>query len=330
VLRKLVAQLKVSVVAHGYCFDGLTSAALFTKLRQSLSDDDFVFSYRSCGYSPSLKTVPDKWLSGDENAIVDFRYAPSKRLHWYFDHHVTAFGSEKERARSHLDDGHMFYEPTYTSCAKLIADRARDHFDVDLSSLDGLIGWADRIDSANFASPEEAINRSDPVMQLASVIENHGDTTFYRTMVPRLLTEPLSAIVRSDEIQDRWAPLSVEYQAVIARIGEACELRGEVVYADLHAHQLPGSGKFVSYALFPNARYSVTLLRTKRHFKVSVGYNPWSQKSRKHDIAAICSRYGGGGHPMVGAVAIGLDRAEHAIALAVKITEELNGTPPTD
>lgn len=329
-LQEPVAQRRVLIAAHGYCFDGMTSAALFTKLRQSLNDDQLSFAYRSCGYSPKLKSVPDRWLKGDENAIVDFKYAATKRLHWYFDHHVTAFDSERQLKRTHLDDGHLFYDPHYTSCAKLIADRALDHFGVDLSAQAELIEWADRIDSANFESPDEAIARNHPIMQFASVVERHGNTEFYQKMVPRLIREPLSAIVQSDEVQDRWAPIAVEHQGVLRRIREACELRGEVVFADLHEHELPGSGKFVSYAVFPHARYSVTVLRTPKHFKLSIGYNPWSQKTRKHDIASICARYGGGGHPVVGAVSISLDQVDRVLELATKITEELNGAEPTD
>ena len=36
--------------------------------------------------------------------------------------------------------------------------------------------------------------------------------------------------------------------------------------------------------------------------KVSVGYNTWAKHPREHNIAQICERYGGGGHPVVGAI----------------------------
>jgi nanoRNase/pAp phosphatase (c-di-AMP/oligoRNAs hydrolase) len=68
----------------------------------------------------------------------------------------------------------------------------------------------------------------------------------------------------------------------------------------------------------------VMLTRSKSKCKISVGYNPWSPSPRKHNIAAICERYGGGGHPVVGAVSLAADRVEEARALTRSIAEELN------
>src|SRR5690242_15620913 len=88
----------VTVATHGHCFDGMASAALFTRARRSLRPGaTLVMKYRSCGYGPGMSMIPEEWLDGDENAILDFRYTPSKRLSWYFDHHITGFGSAEER-----------------------------------------------------------------------------------------------------------------------------------------------------------------------------------------------------------------------------------------
>jgi nanoRNase/pAp phosphatase (c-di-AMP/oligoRNAs hydrolase) len=56
---------------------------------------------------------------------------------------------------------------------------------------------------------------------------------------------------------------------------------------------------------------------------LSIGYNPWSPAPRRHDIAAICERHGGGGHPVVGAISLTADRAEEARTLAHSIADEL-------
>jgi hypothetical protein len=65
------------------------------------------------------------------------------------------------------------------------------------------------------------------------------------------------------------------------------------------------------------------LSRSKSKCKISVGYNPWSPIPRTHNIAAICERYGGGGHPVVGAVSLAGDKVTEARALARSIAEEL-------
>jgi c-di-AMP phosphodiesterase-like protein len=83
------------------------------------------------------------------------------------------------------------------------------------------------------------------------------------------------------------------------------------------------AGKFVTYALYPESAYSILLSRSKSKCKISIGYNPWSPVPRRHNIAAICERYGGGGHPVVGAISLLADKLEEAKALVRSIAEEL-------
>src|SRR5690606_22438087 len=99
---------------------------------------------------------------------------------------------------------------------------------------------------------------------------------------------------------------------------------GRVAVVDLHDAPLRSSGKFVAYALAPECVYSVALIRMKQHFKISIGYNPWGPSERDHDIGRICQRFGGGGHPVVGAVSIPLGKLDDARAIVEQVIEELN------
>jgi hypothetical protein len=79
----------------------------------------------------------------------------------------------------------------------------------------------------------------------------------------------------------------------------------------------------VTYALHPESAYSVLLSRSKSKCKISIGYNPWSPVPRRHNIAAICERHGGGGHPVVGAISLEADRVVEARELTRAIAREL-------
>lgn len=317
---------KVVVAAHGHCFDGLVSASMFTHLRRRIDRRSLAFRYRSCGYGPKLRFVPDRWLNGDENAVVDFRYTPSERLTWYFDHHVTAFDSEEQRDEALGRSKRFFFEPTYGSCTKLIVEVGQERYGVDFSRFEDLTTWADRIDSADFESAEHAIDRTHPVMRLAAVVEQRGDAPLLQDLVPKLLdrNSTIEDVAESDEIQQLWRPLEAARQAAHTRIDQALTLRGKVVFVDLHEAPLTASGKFVAYSLVPDCVYSVALIRMKQHYKVSVGYNPWASELRQHDIGTLCQRYGGGGHPVVGAISVSLDKLEEAKAIAGQVIEELN------
>lgn len=334
----------IVVATHGHCFDGMASAALFTRLVRAMrAGAPLELRYRSCGYGPGMSTVPPAWLDGDENAILDFRYTPTKRLTWYFDHHITGFASAEERdtalsrAAETLESPRtpdpdagprVFYDAAYGSCTRLIADVSRERYGIDAGPTGELVAWAEVIDTAGFPTAEAAVSREDPVMQLASVVEHHGDAPFLTSIVPRLMERPVSEVARDQDVQELWRPLARTREAYGTRIERGATVIGRVVMVDLSDAPLEAVGKFMTYAMFRECVYSVTLSRQKQHYKLSVGYNPWCGVPRDRDIAAICKRYDGGGHPAVGAASFPLSALEQARKAAQDIAEELNATEP--
>jgi hypothetical protein len=319
----------VVVATHGHCFDGICSAALFTRLLRHVEGGDLRFSYVGCGYGPGVNGVDPKVLSGDVNAILDFRFSPAPQLTWYFDHHITAFQGEGERAaydaRANLPlpSRHFFHDGAYGSCTKLIADIGARHFGLDPAPTADLVRWADMIDSAAFPSAGFAVARKEPVLQLMTVVEHLGDDGFLTKMIPRLLEEPMEAVAGSPEVVAAYAPLGEQHQAFIEMVRAKGVESGNVVLVDLSDRILDVAGKFVTYALYPQSAYSVILSRSKSKVKLSIGYNPWSPLPRRHNIAAICERYGGGGHPVVGAVSLPADAVTKAQEIARVIAAEL-------
>ncbi len=317
--------MRVVVATHGHCFDGLASAVVFTRLLAALDGSARSCVYRACGYGNGQARADESMLDGDENAILDYRFASSKKLTWFFDHHRTAFQTAEEQRvfEEQKAGGRYFYDPDYSSCTKLIADVAWRHFAVNDAKLDELVHWADLVDSARFESPEHAISREDPVMRMVSVVEHYGDDKFLARLVPELLKKPLLEVARSKSIQDKYKPLGEKQARFVERVKKRGERRGRVVYVDLTETVLDSVGKFVTYALFPDSVYSVVVGLLKSGAKVSVGYNPWSGKPLDTDISAICARHGGGGHPVVGAISFKASEVERARQVASAIADEL-------
>jgi hypothetical protein len=324
---------RVVVATHGHCFDGLCSAVMFTRLyRHVFPEQSAVFAYHGAGYGPGQNGVDPKVLSGDVNAILDFRFSAIPQVKWYFDHHVSAFVTPEDRASYEraAADGHahgqrtMFHDGAYTSATKLIADVGRERFGLDTGPSAELVRWADMIDSAAFPDAKMAVERAEPELQLMTIVEQLGDDAFLTKMVPRLMERPLSEVARSPDIAEAYGPLGKAHIGFVHLVERRAALVGVVVLVDLSDQAIEVAGKFVTYALFPESTYSVMLTRSKTKCKISVGYNPWSPAPRKHNIAAICERYGGGGHPVVGAISLAADRVEEARALARSIADELN------
>jgi len=305
---------------------------MFTRLyRHRFAGAGATFAYHAAGYGPGQNGVDPKLLTGDVNAILDFRYSPLEKLDWYFDHHVSAFVTPADRAdyerralaQEAAGERRFFHDGTYSSATKLIADLGRERFALDPAPTAELVRWADMIDSAAFPSAKMAVDRAEPVLQLMTVVENLGDDAFLARMVPRLLSQPLADVASAPDIVQAYEPLGRAHEAFVTLVEQRARKQGVVVVVDVSDQLIDVAGKFVTYALYPESAYSILLSRSKSKCKISIGYNPWSPVPRRHNIAAICERHGGGGHPVVGAISLTADKLDEAKALVSSIAQEL-------
>src|SRR6185436_9857478 len=150
--------MKLRVLYHGHCFDGVASAATFTRFYREQINQQAQVEYGGLLHRPGNLLFDRDMFDGDENAIVDFKYSPSPKLTWWFDHHQSAFLSTADEA--HYRTGTWptkFYNPDYKSCTKFIADIAREKYGFDQSGLSELIHWADIIDGAQYEDARTAV-----------------------------------------------------------------------------------------------------------------------------------------------------------------------------
>jgi hypothetical protein len=319
----------IVVATHGHCFDGVASAVMFTHLLRTIDGARHRgarFVYKGQAYDPGKNGVdPAIFADAAESAILDFRYTASDALSWYFDHHVSAFPTDRERDHfgKLAENGRGFFDPKAGSCTILVDRISRNTFHVDTSRFEELVRWADMIDTAGFPTPAMAVERTHPEMRLLAVIEQQGDDKLLSDLVGRLLDRPLGEVAADADLAARFAPIDALHKAQVARIRDREHPRGAVVWVDLLDGLVETVTKFVTYADYPELPYSVVASRTEKRCKISVGYNPWSSVPRTHDIARICERHGGGGHPVVGAIALPPD-PDRCRALALEIVEELN------
>ena len=144
--------MKVRVCFHDKCFDGASSAAIFSRFYRERIDSDAEFLYTGMTHKAS-QPFEDGIFDGDENAIVDFKYSSSPLLTWWFDHHQSAFLKPEDAEHFRQDhSGKKFYDPTYKSCTKFLATIASEKFGFDAQPIAELIHWGDIIDGAQFAS----------------------------------------------------------------------------------------------------------------------------------------------------------------------------------
>ena len=315
--------MKLRILYHGNCFDGVSSAAVFTKFyRAKVNADAEIY------YTPTMHRAGNAFdrdqFDGDENAIVDFKYCPDERLTWWFDHHHSAFLSPEDEQHFLADtSGKKFLDTTSKSCAEFIARVAKEKFDFEDESLAELIEWAHIIDGALYDSPAQCVELRSSALKLMQVIEGEKHPEFIEKIIQYLTYRSLDEIVESEEIQARLTPILERHWNTVNLIKERAVYDRGVVSFDLTDTGVDGYNKFIPYYFYPETTYNVALTQSEYRTKISVGSNPWSPRPRLHNIAEICERYGGGGHAVVGAVSLKPDDIDLGRKYMQEIIQEL-------
>ena len=297
--------MRVRVCFHDKCFDGASSAAIFTRFYRERINPDAEFLYTGMTHKAS-KPFEDGIFDGDENAIVDFKYSSSPLLTWWFDHHQSAFLTREDAEQFKQDaSGKKFYDPTFKSCTKLLATVASEKFGFDARPLAELVKWGDIIDGAQFSSPEAAVGLAEPAMKLALVIEAAPDPSLVPQLIPEFTRRSLQEMIELPIVQKHLGPLLERHKKSLDIMRERTDSRGGVIYFDVSDLDLEGYNKFIPYFLYPDALYSVGVSASPTRAKVSVGTNPWKEASAEVNLASLAEKYGGGGHARVAAISFG-------------------------
>ncbi len=331
--------MKCRVFYHDHCFDGACSASLFTRFHRECVSPDGEYSYFGLMHRAGALFDETAFVDGD-NAIVDFKYSGSPKVTWWFDHHQSAFATPAEllefralEARSQVRQSHgtpacgKFYDPDYVSCTSLIADVGRERFGFNTGPFAELIHWANIVDGAKYESAEAAVEMNAPAMKLTMVIESVPGDDFVPRVIPLLTEMSLQEVLDQPFVQAELGPLLERHLAGIALLRERAVVEGAVLTFDITDRLTEGYNKFIPYYLHPEANYTVGLSRSSFRTKVSVGTNPWTSlpPHKLANIAAICGRYGGGGHARVGAISFRPDQQDMARHAAGVIAAELRG-----
>ncbi len=184
---------------HSPCFDGVVSAAIAsTYLEQNRG-------YTHVALQPVNYHLKPQWLATDfphPFAVVDFLYHPAATF--WADHHPTTFVSDEARkdfeSRPSPD---RFYDSKASSCAILIWQRWREALHAFSDHFEPIVAWADRIDSARYASVEEAITLSAPALRISLALGSSQDETICQRMVSLIRHKSLAEVAELPDVKKR-------------------------------------------------------------------------------------------------------------------------------
>jgi hypothetical protein len=314
----------LKVFFHDACFDGTTSAALFSAFYRDVIDPNAQICAIGMIHRDGnpFEGVP---LDADDHACVDFRFCADPKMRWWFDHHPTAF--QPAALREVFDSQHLptwFFDPAAPSCAGLIAQVLERGWDwKPPAHLLDAVRWADRIDAAQFGTAEEAISLRTSAQRLAAWLA-HGrtplDTAHY---VDWLSRDSLDDVAARPELAAQLEAVEAERARELDAVKRIGVWSGDVIVFDRFDDLGARSPGFLGYLLFPACLYTVSATRTTTTIKISVGTNPWAPSPRRHDIGELCARHGGGGHAQVGGVTLRADELPRARETLRAIVREL-------
>lgn len=118
----------------------------------------------------------NRWLAlplPQNSAVVDFLYHPAAKF--WADHHSTTFLTAEARADFERRKGPwLIYDAQSRSCASLLWRTIGPDLNSD-PRLAEMVQWADKIDSADYESVEEALNGVAPALVLSRSLLIDGD-----------------------------------------------------------------------------------------------------------------------------------------------------------
>jgi hypothetical protein len=314
----------LKIFFHDACFDGTTSAALFAAFyRDTVAKDARIEPIGMIHRDGNpFEGVP---LDADDHACVDFRFCADPRMRWWFDHHPTAF--QPESLREVFDRDHLptwYFDPSAPSCAGLIARTLREQYGWQLPPhLVDAVKWADKIDAAQFATAEQAVALTEPAQRLAAWLA-HGrtpiDTAHY---VDWLSRASLDEVASRPEVASQLDAVAMERAHEIEAVRRLGVWHDDVIVFDRFDDVGARSPGFLGYLLFPTCLYAISATSTATSIKISVGVNPWTTRTRRHDIGELCARHGGGGHAVVGGVTLRADELPRARETLASLVREL-------
>ncbi len=297
--------MKVRVFYHDKCFDGASSAALFSRFYRERIRNDVEFEFTGLLHRAGA-LFDERQFDGDENAIVDFKYSSSPKIIWWFDHHESAFLSAEDAAHFEQDQGNRkFYDPDFKSCTSFIAMVAEQRFGFNAKPVADLVHWTDIIDGALYEDAKTAVEMKAPAMKLTMVIESAPDSNFVPQLIPLLANQSLAKILEAPFVAPLLPPLLKRHELSIGILKERTECKDAAIFFDV---------------------YIIGLSKSSFRVKVSVGSNPWAPTEPTVNLAKVCERYGGGGHARVGAISFDVTKSEEARRAAFEIVEELRAS----
>lgn len=285
-------------------FDGLACAMMLKELGLI---DDIKFVHP--------KDVQDGKIELSKTDITtNLPYDP--RVGLAFDHHE----SEEDRLRAIETNGKLIIDPNARSAARVLYNYygGRDKFP---RISDELMEAVDKGDSADFTE-EEILHPTGWVLLHYLMDARTGLGRFHdfrisnydlmMELIDYCLEHTIDEILELPDVKERVELYFEQEKLFKEQLQRIAKVDGDCVILDLRNEDVIHAGnRFMIYALYPEAKYSVHVVWgfKKQNTAVMIGKSIIN-KSGVVDIGQLCLAYGGGGHHNAGTCQLSNDEVD--------------------
>ena len=309
--------MKVVIHCHMSCFDGVVSAALGAWVIEHTCDGTLAY------VEPVDYGVSASWMNRrfEQNVcVVDFLYHPQARFWW--DHHGTTILRDDWRGNyEKRKSAFVKWDRNAPSCARVISGAAAElRLSLPRHLLEA-VDWADKLDSANYSSAEEAVLATSPAKQLALSLRIDKTIAYHTEVVRSLLSKTLLQVVSVPTIRTRIEEAMRLHQKGLALVRQDAYIKdGLAVYDVEVTDELVD--RMIPYLLDPDVRYALSIVRRSDQIRISCNASPWIARSGP-DLGHLFKRFGGGGHRDIGSVLLPRSRSEVVDSVKQEVIREL-------
>lgn len=265
------------------------------------------------------KDVQDGIVELNDNCITtNLPFDPRVRL--AFDHHDSEHDRLGENEQVAKDKGQLIIDSNAHSAARVVYNWCREHGLAEHISPE-LIEAADKIDSAQL-SLEDILNPQGWVLLGYIMDARSGFGRFrdfsisnYALMVKLIsycVDHSIDEILALPDVQER-IELYKEHEALAKeQLKRIAKLQGDTAVLDYRNEDIIYTvNRFMIYAMFPDAKYSIHVLwgKDKKNIALQVGKSIINKAGTTH-IGNLCLSYGGGGHAKAGSCQPDIESAD--------------------
>lgn len=291
---------------HYPCFDGLVSCVLAWEFLEKHK------GWNITEFCPANYTVRDTWLSQALKTpcgIVDFLYHPSAEF--WADHHQTSMLNEETKADflRRKATNCLLFDDQAASCASLLFRYLRD-FLSGIPHFEEMVVWAEKIDSASYSSVQEAILGNSPALQINRSLLVETTVEYAHFLLKELRVHDLSYVARLPQVKSRQDEVQHQIEAGLKQVENHIRVeKNKIVVIETEKRDGEIISRYAPYYFVPEARYSITVVRTKEGTSITAMRNPWKEFPST-PLGRIFETFGGGGHQRVGSVVLPPEQSE--------------------